>query len=201
MNMTKKKIYPFLIIAIALFLFLATRAAQNVNAEELPNTSNAVIEFEAGALSIPSAPGFSFKKGAIAAQSQAYTLEDEMLTPLAIYDLTGSNAGWEVTVALSTFKDTNNAPTLTGAVLTLNPNTVSPLNNTIATAPELAEAETFALTAGGDAINLLVAESENGGGAWALDFTNAGTTLTVFPGTATAAESSAILTWSIVTGP
>lgn len=198
MNITKKKNYPFLIIALALFVLLATQTVQNVNAEgtEKEKTSTAVIDFEAGALSLESVPSFTFKKDNIFAVEHAYELDNGALTSLEIRDLTGSIAGWQVTVSLSEFKDQSGNLTLKGATLDLNLKTVDPLNGTVGASTELDPIE---VTAGGQSTELLTVE--DGRGVWGVDFVKDGTTLTVFPGTATADESSATLTWNVATAP
>jgi len=196
MRTLRTKDFRFLVIGIILLALLLSKTTQHVNAE---STTNALIEFSPGALSLESVPDFNFGTNAIEASTQTYDLESD-IAPIQIHDLRGSHEGWHLKVSLSEFKDEQEETSLQGATLDIAAASVEALYDTVATAPTLSD-ESFQLIAGGADVKLFQAALSSGSGAWQMSFEKADISLSVITGTASSGSNTATLAWSLENTP
>lgn len=191
----KKMVAAMAAVVMLGVAFVATPAM--VRAEE----TEATVTFEAGELSLITAPSFDFGVNTITAATEIYNAATTP-TALTVSDLRGSGEGWAVTASLSSFElnsTGSGTTTLNGAIITLNNGTVSAENGTTATAPT-AQAS-VQLTAGGASDNVVSAAANAGQGVWSVNWTTENATLTVLPGTAQVGTSYAVIDWALQSAP
>jgi len=199
---TSKKIA----VAIASVLgVLAIVSPSTVHASsETSETSEAVIEFASGSLSLEAVPDFDFASQTIMATDTSYTAsqngEDSTEFVVGISDLRGTGEGWTLNIALSSFVDENDEASIPGAVIFIKNLTVSRASTaTIGNTPN--NAEDIDINSDNVATPLLVADEEAGFGLWDLEWANADTTLTVPGASARVGANTATLTWSLENTP
>ena len=169
-------------------------------ADDKTANTQATVTFEAGKITLTSAPVLDFDTHNISGATMEYeVIGDE--NRVQVSDLRGSGEGWTLTAKLSVFRHNdaeNGSETLQGAFITVtNPAVTS--NSTIATASPTAE--TFTLTSGSDSVDIIRADLTQGMGVWDSLWTRTNTKLTVLVGTAKLGDSYATIDWNLQVAP
>jgi len=185
------------VVLIALFALFLTTALPVEAAEIDTDSTTATVTFKAGALKILAVPELEFGEQDILGEEAAYTTTS--ITPVEISDLRGSNSGWNLVVSLSSFKS-GEVASLQGAYIEIKSATVNAKNDTISTAPTVANSS-IKLNANDTQTLLLGAETGAGSGVWQMEMLAANVSLKVAPGTAVVGQNAATLNWSLQTTP
>ena len=166
-------------------------------AEADGTTTQAQVSFDAGALTLLSAPALDFGSKTPSPMIEEYSAQT-VDNPVRIADLRGTSAGWKLLVALSPFENEGKA-TLNGATITLDGSDVTGVSGTLSVAPT---ANTPAiLTSDNTSVPLLTAQADEGEGAWVQTFAPEQAILKVYPGSTSQGISVATLTWSLQDAP
>ena len=186
-----------MIFAITLLAFTLPLSA---HAEPVADDeTQAIVTFEAGSLTIGSAPILNFGTNNIS--SAVDTIEATTVSePVQVSDLRGSGEGWNLNVSLSPFIHSDGTTeTLQGASIQIDKSTVSGANETVGNTPTVpADLE---ITADNTETPVFIAETGHGMGVWEIEWEATDVDLIVYPGTAHIGTNTATLTWSLQTAP
>ena len=199
MNILKNRKVLSLLILLALSVSILT---PQVARAETSNT-NATISFEGGLLKLITAPNLNFGSGhTIKSVDTTYPLEAvsaEAADPIHVSDLTGTGAGWDLSVSLSSFKDGGTNLSLGGAYITIEGQDIVGVNGNTAPAP--AAQDPVRITSDETPVSLIKAGPGTGMADWQSKLTPENTSLTVLSGRVTTGTHTAIVSWTLGTAP
>lgn len=196
-------------LGIISFIGLSIGGSQVFAADPETKTTTGNVTFNGGDLSLQNV-GNSITFGdadGVDITTTAQTINASTDMALSVSDLTGSNAGWDLTAQATDFTKTD-APTtkLQGTKITLPVITAKTDDDSQATPPgnagEMPDA--VDITPGGAAVNVLSAAAGTGEGLWTLSWPaegEASAPIQLYVPTALAGTFTSTITWTVVAGP
>lgn len=188
-------------LAVSTLLLTALVIPQSAHASTTGSTY-AQVEFSAGTLSI-APPDFNIGFGQIALDGTIKTPTTSFTAPLSVSDLTGSGAGWYVTVEAVPMND-GNGHSLSGSNLSIqNISSVASAGGGGSTLPTVQGTGPYVIDAGGS-VKILSAAIGAGMGQYNVNFPANALKLTVNTNNINVSASSYYATsivWTVVTGP
>ena len=193
----------FIAAAIAALLAVMAMGSTALAAEPSVETdySNATVTFNPGILELKTVPDFTFGAHNIPESGNGEYKAQTISGPLRVSDARGTGKGWQVTVALDSFKQDENK-TLNGALITLSGGKAeAPDGNLVETAPSVSTP--VEILSNNVEKKLVTATANTGKGTWDTEWqeTGASVKLTVPASSHTVGAHSAVMTWNLIDAP
>lgn len=157
---------------------------------------------ETGPLSLDFVSNIAFGRQAIGAQTTSYAAQNQF-PYVQVTDTTGTASGWQLTAAITEFRETSGESILVGAELSLNEAQVKSSATNVSLAPEAKNQIVFTNQ---ESQVIAQAKPGSGGGTWVVTWPGEATDnqqvrLKVLGNTAKPVAYAATIYWNLVSGP